>query len=57
MSEELNKDINTQSEDFKAGYRQGYIDGITAACEEIKQKWDEQLRKRNLDKMMNDDHK
>ena len=29
------KDINTKSDDFRAGYRQGYIDGMEAAADRI----------------------
>jgi hypothetical protein len=29
------KDINTKSDDFRAGYRQGYIDGMNTAADKI----------------------
>lgn len=28
-------DVNVNSEDFKAGYRQGYIDGMNAAADRV----------------------
>lgn len=49
-TEEKKKDINVESEDFKAGYRQGYIDGADNMADRILAK----LHKINIDK---DDHK
>lgn len=28
-------EINTNSEDYKVGYRQGYFDGFNAACDKV----------------------
>lgn len=33
--ESLKKDIQINSEDFKVGYRQGYVDGMNAAADRI----------------------
>ena len=35
MENEEKKDVNVESDDFKAGYRQGYLDGINAMGEKI----------------------
>lgn len=37
-TEEKKKDINVESEDFKAGYRQGYIDGMEAMADKVIEK-------------------
>lgn len=31
-------DVNVNSEDFKAGYRQGYLEGFEAACDKVLEK-------------------
>ena len=33
--EEIKKEINTNSEDFKAGYRAGYIDGMNNMADKV----------------------
>lgn len=39
MSEEKKEvDINVESEDFKAGYRQGYLDGMEAMADKVIEK-------------------
>ena len=30
--------VNIDSEDFKAGYRQGYLEGFEAACDKVLEK-------------------
>ena len=37
-TEEKKKDINVESDDFKAGYRQGYLEGFEAACDKVLEK-------------------
>lgn len=32
------QDIKINSEDFKAGYRQGYLEGFEAACDKVLEK-------------------
>ena len=44
-TEEKKKDLNVESEDFKAGYRQGYIDGMSEMADKVIEK----LHKINLD--------
>lgn len=34
-TEEKKKDINVESDDFKAGYRQGYIDGMEEMADKV----------------------
>lgn len=44
-TEEKKKDVNVESEDFKAGYRQGYIDGMNKMADKVIEK----LRSINFD--------
>lgn len=38
MENEEKKDINVESDDFKAGYRQGYLDGMEAMADKVIEK-------------------
>lgn len=46
---DIEKDINIQSEDFKSGYRQGYIDGMNAAADRILEMFNELEEKQSTD--------
>lgn len=35
MAEEEKKDVNINSDDYKAGYRQGYLDGMEAMADKV----------------------
>lgn len=35
MSEEKKESVNVESDDFKAGYRQGYLDGMEAMADKV----------------------
>lgn len=35
MENEEKKDVNAESDDFKAGYRQGYLDGMEAMADKV----------------------
>lgn len=35
MENEEKKDVNVESDDFKAGYRQGYLDGMEAMADKV----------------------
>ena len=35
MENEEKKGINVESDDFKAGYRQGYLDGMEAMADKV----------------------
>ena len=38
MENEEKKDVNVESDDFKAGYRQGYLDGMEAMADKVIEK-------------------
>lgn len=48
-------DINVNSEDFKAGYRQGYIDGATEVADRVTVMIEEYNKKRDEAKKSTDE--
>ena len=54
---DIEKDINVQSDDFKSGYRQGYIDGMNAAADRILGMFNELEEKQKESETSTDDGK